>query len=238
VGYIAQNFNPMKKVIINCFFILLTVSATAQLNYGVKAGLNYNVISYNFDGADDIESSKGIGFHLGGYLVKSFSDKLAFRPELVISRCNVKEKSEDTETYDLLDYTATTTTTYEGKENYTYIDIPLLLSYSLSENLSVQVGPQIGIRAGYKSSGSYSSKTTYSDGSDSDTFSESYSSTSTEGLNSTNFGLALGAIYDTGNGLNFGARYQRGLNSIYTETSFGTANWNVLQLSVGYTLSK
>jgi hypothetical protein len=228
----------MKKVIINCFLILLAVSANAQMTYGVKAGLNYNVITYNFDGADDVENSTGIGLHFGGYLVKSFSDKLAFRPELVISRCNVKDKSEETTTEDYGPFTATTTSTSEGKENYTYIDIPLLLNYSLSEALSVQVGPQIGIRAGFKSSGSSSAKTTYSNGDDPDTYSDSYSSTSTAGLNSTNFGLALGAIYDTGNGLNFGARYQRGLNSIYSETSFGTANWNVLQLSVGYTLSK
>ncbi|MFM2286121.1 MAG: hypothetical protein RLZZ543_1618 [Bacteroidota bacterium] len=228
----------MKKVIINCFLVLLAVSANAQLKYGAKAGLNYNVITYNYEGDVEAENASGIGFHLGGYLVKSFTDKIAFRPELIISRCNVKESSEETYTIPYFDYTATTTTTSEGKENYTYLDIPLLLDFGLSEKLSFQVGPQIGIRAGYKSSGSYSSRTTYSDGDTPTTFEESYSSTSTTGMNSTNFGLALGAIYDTGNGLNFGARYQRGLNSIYTETSFGTANWNVLQFSVGYTLSK
>jgi hypothetical protein len=233
----------MKKVILNCFLVLLAVSANAQMKYGAKAGLNYNSISYNYEGDVDVENSSGIGFHLGGYLVKSFTDKVAFRPELVISKCNVKDKSEETttETYPDFDggtYTATTTSSSEGKENYTYLDIPLLLDYTLSEKLSIQVGPQIGIRAGYKSSGSYTSKTTFSDGEPAETFTDSYSSTSTAGMNSTNFGLALGAIYDTGNGLNFGARYQRGLNSIYTETTFGTANWNVLQFSVGYTLSK
>lgn len=231
----------MKKVIINCFLILLAVSANAQMTYGVKAGLNYNVISTNYkvDVTEEGDNASGIGFHLGGYLVKSFTDKIAFRPELVISRCNVKDKVEETTTETDEGITATTTYTSEDKENFTYLDIPLLLDYTLSENLSLQVGPQLGFRAGYKSSGTYTSKTTYSNGMDSTSDSGSESSTSTAGLNSTNLGLALGAIYDTGNGLNFGVRYQRGLSSINTLfTDFATTHWNVLQLSVGYTLSK
>ncbi len=244
--YIAQNYNPMKKVIINCFLILLAVSANAQMKYGAKAGLNYNVISTNYkvDVTDEGDNSSGIGFHLGGYLVKSFTDKIAFRPELVISRCNVKEKVEETttDTYGGIfepEYTATTTYTSEDKNNFTYLDIPLLLDYTLSENLSLQVGPQLGFRAGYKSSGTFTSKTTFSNGDEAISSSGAESSTSTAGLNSTNLGLALGAIYDTGNGLNFGVRYQRGLSSINTlYTDFATTHWNVLQLSVGYTLSK
>jgi hypothetical protein len=236
----------MKKVIINCFLVLLAVSANAQMKYGVKAGLNYSIVSTNYkvNVEDEGDNPSGIGFHLGGYLVKSFTDKIAFRPELIISRCNLKETSETTETevFDEVEppFTATTTQTSEDKVNFTYLDIPLLLDYKMSENLSLQVGPQIGIRTGFKASGSYSATTTYSNGTPAfNTPPSAYSTTSTAGLNSTNIGLALGAIYDTGNGLNFGVRYQRGLNSINSVgTDFYVENWNVLQLSVGYTLSK
>jgi hypothetical protein len=236
----------MKKVILNCFLVLLAVSANAQMKYGVKAGLNYNSIStkYKVDVTDEGDNASGIGFHIGGYLFKSFSDKIALRPELIISRCNVKSSFstsiKGTEfDEDFNEIAVTYSTEFEGKYNYTYLDLPILLDYTLSEKLSLQVGPQIGIRAGFKSSGSSISKTTYSDGTPAEVDpAQVWASTSTAGLNSTNFGLALGAIYDTGNGLNFGVRYQRGLNSIYTVTTYSTSNWNVLQLSVGYTLSK
>jgi hypothetical protein len=236
----------MKKVIINCFLILLAVSANSQMTYGVKAGLNYSIISTNYKVDVEVEGDNptGIGFHVGGYLVKSFSDKIAFRPELVISRCNIKETTEDTYTQTVEaitgpDYTATYKSTDEYKDNFTYLDIPLLLDYKLSDNLSLQVGPQLGFRVGYKSSFSGTETISYSNGTATSTESYSGSTTSTTGLNSTNLGLALGGIFDTGNGLNFGVRYQRGLNSINSEgTDFLVYNWNVLQLSVGYTLSK
>jgi hypothetical protein len=233
----------MKKVIINCFLVLLAVSANAQIKYGAKVGLNYSVVTTNYkvDVPDDLkdENPSGIGFHLGGYLVKSFTDKIAFRPELVISRCNVKQSSESTDTYDFFDVIETVKVTSEDKANFTYLDIPLLLDYTLSDKLSLQVGPQLGFRAGYKYSGSSTTTTSFSDGSATETSTSSYSGTSTAGLNSTNLGLALGAIYDTGNNLNFGFRYQRGLSTISTVgNDIATDHWNVVQLSVGYTLSK
>jgi hypothetical protein len=201
----------MKKVIINCFLILLAISANAQLKFGAKAGLNYSTLSYNLEGEDldeDLETPSGIGYHAGVYLKKSFSDKIGLQPELVVSMRTLSE-SEDGAKYE---------------ETYTYIDIPVMLDYNLSEKLSLQVGPQLSLLGAHKW------KYTY----DGETESES----STEGLNSMNFCLAVGGTFDTGNGLNFGVRYQRGLNSIYEDIEGLTVNWNVVQLSVGYSFIK
>jgi hypothetical protein len=200
----------MKKVIINCFLILLAVSANAQLQFGAKAGLNYSILSFNFDGEkpEGFENPTGIGYHVGGYLKKSFSDKIGLRPELMLSMRTTSDSEDGV----------------KWKDTYTYIDIPVLLDYNLSEKLSFQVGPQFSILGGNKYKVTADGKT--------DTTSD------TEGLNSMNFCLALGGVFDTGNSLNFGFRYLRGLNSLYEETEGGTVNWNVLQLSVGYSFSK
>ena len=237
----------MKKVLCYSLLVLFVNALSAQLQYGVKAGLNYNIISVNIKQGSSTETDNptGIGFHLGGYGRYSISEKLAFRPELLFSSCRTKENSETTETKTLVDftdgsdYTATTTSVAEDKSAFNYIQIPLLADYSVTDNISLQAGPSIGLLMGYKNEYTYSYSTKYSNGDPTFSTNSSVTSSSKSGINTLNFGLAIGANYQLENGLSFGFRYDRGLSSINSIfTDFVTQHWNVIQLSLGYQISK
>ena len=236
----------MKKSIIYLIATFFFNSFFGQLQYGVKAGLNYNLISVNVKqgSSTDVDNPSGLGFHIGGYASYSLNESLSVRPELLFSSCGTKEKSETSESTPSIDdnnnlITITTTTESEDKSKFNYLEIPVLADYAVSENFSVQAGPSVGLLIGFKDESSYTTTTKYSNGDPSETMNFSGTSSSKVGLNSLNLGLALGGIYHLDNGLHLGLRYQRGLNSINSlYTDFITEKWNIIQLSVGYTLSK
>lgn len=237
----------MKKILTLLSALFCLSSMFSQFQYGAKAGLNYNVVSVNIKqgSTTDVDNPSGIGFHVGGYFGYALNEKLSVRPELLFSSCRTHEKSESSMTSQSFDIDTgasiniTTTTEEEDKSSFNYLEIPVLADYSISENISIQAGPSIGLLMGYKNEASYVETIKYSNGDPTETSSYSGTSTSKVGLNSLNLGVALGGIYQMDSGLNFGLRYQRGLssiNSIYTD--FITQKWNIIQLSVGYKLSK
>ncbi len=160
----------MKKLLfIAAISLGFVVSANAQeTKFGVKAGVNLaNVTGDDVD--DDVNGT--IGFRVGGYAHIGLSDAFAIQPELLF----------DT----------------KGAEDLTlsYITVPILAKYMITEGFNIHLGPQISLLMSADSDG------------------EDYS----DFYKSTDFGLAAGAGYELESGLNFSVRYSTSLGSIGEE---------------------
>jgi hypothetical protein len=116
----------MKKLLAVAF-VLCTVTSYAQLQVGLKAGVNVS----NFTGGDfqNFETKSRVGFHGGGFLRWMFG-KVALQPELLFSTQGAKLDSAGTEK----DY----------KVNY--LNIPIMLQYEMNGGFYLEAGPQFGFK--------------------------------------------------------------------------------------------
>lgn len=183
----------MKKLLfIAAISLGVVVGANAQdTKIGAKAGLNLA----NFTGDDVEDSDMLIGFQIGGYAHLGLSDAFAIQPELLF---DAKGAS-----YDAGDESVS--------NNLSYITVPVLAKYMITEGLDVHLGPQIGILMSAKFDGE-DAKDSY---------------------NSTDFGLAAGAGYELETGLNFSARYSTSLGTISDNDEVDVKN-SVITIAVGF----
>jgi opacity protein-like surface antigen len=133
----------MKRIIMVLAALAITLSVNAQIKFGVKAGLNVSQIgSGSVEAGDektDIESSGMlVGFHAGGFVNFNFGPVIGLQPEVVFSLQGEKESGES-------DFGDT-------KFNLGYINVPILLDIKPIPNLSILVGPQVGINVTKKMS--------------------------------------------------------------------------------------
>lgn len=203
----------MKKTLFTLIIIgLAGVSAFAQLNGGLKAGLNIaNFSGDDADGADPI-----VGFHIGGYLVFDLTDAITLQPELLYNVAGAKYSESGTDP-DLGSYTLDIT------QKLNYISVPIMFGYKLGDKFSIQVGPQISFLASAKAE--FDLKSDLLDFSDSEDNKSEYKG--------TDFGLNFGLGANFGK-FNASARYSLGLSEI-PDAEANVKN-NVIQFSIGYKL--
>ncbi|MEM6718188.1 MAG: porin family protein [Bacteroidota bacterium] len=200
----------MKKITI--FMLLLcvgfTVNAQKKFSFGFKGGLN--IASIGGDNSDG--TSPRIGLHLGVMGELSLSDKFSIQPELVYSQQGVKQDVAFTNQ-------GMTIATAELEARYNYLNLPILAKYYITENFSVEAGPQIGFLVSAEQEGG------------------GVSVDADEVVNNIDFSAGVGLGYKLNNGLNFNARYNIGLSDINDVAGTTDKNFNgVLQLSIGYFL--
>ncbi len=189
----------MKKLLLSamavCAFGMTTVNAQ-DISYGVKAGLNLS----NFSGDDTDELNNRTAFHIGGMLEIALSDVFSLQPEVLYSAqgATLSENGVD------------------GSFNFSYINIPVMAKYYVTEGLSLEFGPQVGILV---------SAETEAEGTTSDI--KDY-------ITSSDFGLNFGMGYKLESGVNFSARYNLGLSNIDDTESTDEVQNAVFQLSIGY----
>lgn len=179
-------------VLIFAISLGITTTALAQdASFGGKAGLN--VATLIGDDSDGVDGT--IGFFLGGYGTFMLSDEFALQGELLFSQ--------------------------QGADDFSlsYLNIPILAKYFVTEEISVHLGPQVGILVAAEES---------------------------DFVKPIDFSLAFGGEYQLESGLSFNFRYALGLNSIGEEfeiPGFGffpaqTIESNiknsVIQIGVGY----
>lgn len=117
----------MKRLFYLPFVVLLFAgSASAQISYGLKAGVNiFNVKGEDFD---DDDKKSHVGIAIGGLVNIKVQEKFSVQPELVFSQEGVLWKDGD----------------YKEKESLTYLNIPVLAQYDDPSGFFAHTGPQVG----------------------------------------------------------------------------------------------
>ena len=176
----------MKKLLFTAVAVFAFGFTNAQeTKFGAKAGLNMS----NLTG--DANTDSKVGFFVGGFAEIKLTDKFAVQPELLYSALGAKD---DNDSY-----------------NLNYLLVPVMAKYFVTEQLSLEAGPQIG----FLMSAKY-------DGEDiKDLF------------NSTDLGFNFGAGYDVTETINVGLRYSLGLSNVL-DSDFADAKTSNIGLAVGY----
>lgn len=210
----------MKKLSIAMVMIFglaqLTAIQAQDVKFGAKAGLNLANIT-----GDVEDNSMKLALHLGGMAEIKISETFAVQPELLYSALGTKFP--------------------DGKLALNYLVLPLMAKFSVTDNLTLEAGPQFGYLL--------SAKDKYDDLEDEDfptiTAKNSASSKTQTTMASTvdvkeyfksfDLGGAIGASYLLNNGMNLSVRYIMGLSNTikYDESDFKFKN-SVFQFSVGY----
>ncbi len=193
----------MKKILL--FVAVATLSFTAAqsqgVRFGAKAGVNFASVN-----GDDFDEADGVtGFQVGAVAKISFTELLALQPELLFSAQGYSFDS-------VVDDVAV---------RLGYVNLPIMLDFTLAEGLSLQGGPQFGFNvvSGYKY-----------DGDDVEEFEE------VEGIKTLDLGAGIGAQYILPINLFFQARYVIGFSDVYDEVEgYQPEGKNsVISLSAGY----
>src|SRR5437868_15355675 len=122
----------MKTMLISCLLLLIFSQSNAQgLTFGVKGGVSMNKIT-----GKSFKEEFTYGYHVGGYATIGLGRKLAFQPEVLWNQVNTDTSSSFSSIYQF---------NHINNIKLSYLSIPLVLNYSLSNLLALQVGPQFGI---------------------------------------------------------------------------------------------
>lgn len=195
----------MKQLFFLCYLVLISMYSygQARVELGLKGGLNVTNLSSD---ADATYSSRS-GFHAGAYgLVKVAN--IGIQPELLYSQ-------QGTE----VDYAQFTNSL---EQDFTYLNIPVMLKFYLLGGLNLQAGPQFGLLLSVDG-------TTY----DEDNPSQPQQ-LSRDSFEKSDVSAALGAGWDAPFGLNFTIRYVLGLSDI-SQRNMEAKN-RTFQISAGFKL--
>jgi len=232
--------------------ITFTLSAQAQVKFGIKAGVNLANISQNYEDSDDeINTKSRLALNLGVTVDYAISEKVSFQSGLSFSgkgfALNLKEPYDGYET--------------EGVKGYSrlalnYLEIPVNVAYKIKD-FQIYAGPYLAVGISGKSKYDYS--ITYDYGSESYTFEDEGSydykpvfgevsaadfSDDSEPFRALDYGLNLGVGYDVGPVV-LSLGYSLGLGNITPKYEGSTADPSdfkfsnrVLNVSVTYFLGE
>lgn len=194
----------MKK---NLFIMLLVFFATyahAQMNaeVGVKGGINVSNLST--DANTTYESRTG--FHIGPYANLKFGN-VGVQPEVLYSQQGTQASFSQAAN--------------DFRQDYTYLNIPIMVKFYLVGGLNIHAGPQFGMLLSAKG-------TTIDDDGNARTLNRDV-------VNNSDISAAFGAGWDAPFGLSLTVRYLLGLSDI-SDQSFETKS-RIFQISVGYMLA-
>ncbi len=185
------------KISITALLVMLSIGAAvaqAAVSLGVKGGLNF--ANVNADSPGTAFASR-TGYHLGAFLSAKFA-KLAIQPEIVYSQQGMNFTINGGSSVD---------------QNFSYVNIPIILKLYLVGGLNLQAGPQFGFLTS-AARGGVDVKSLYK---------------------SSDFSVALGAGLDISN-ITIDARYNMGISEINDEAGSDAVKNQVFQLSLGFKL--
>ncbi|MFC5045660.1 porin family protein [Aquimarina hainanensis] len=186
------------------FFLLIANRGQSQeedevlyARAGFKTGVNYS----NLTG--DISNPEGrVRMHLGAVIEFPIVNRFFAQLELFYSAQGA-----------IVDIA-----TVENKISLNYLSLPIISKYYVTENISLETGPQFSLLSTAKNSAT--------EDADNDFFDQ---------VNSFDFSWGIGASYRLESGLFFQGRYVLGLTNINKESVTPSNDKNsVIQLSVGY----
>jgi hypothetical protein len=201
----------MKKLTVVPALMIVSIAAFSQVQMaiGIKAGPNFAKI--NTEEGPGQNYKNRAGFHGGAFALFKFS-KIGIQPEILFSQqgTTVEFNSQNLE------------------QNYSYINVPIMLKLYTVAGINLQVGPQFGFASKAEIETLVNGNKTTADVKDK--------------LKGSDFGLAIGAGWDLPFGLTIDARYNLGLSKLYDEipptVQSTDAKNQVIQVSVGFKLIK
>lgn len=207
----------MKKYILIACAVLMSFASQAQSsNMGIGVKVGYNSSSMKNSGDIITTSGKsGISFGLMGLI--PISGNLAFQPEVLYSQQGAEQE------YSSGGFS------YKGTMSMDYINVPLMLTYTVFKGVAIQAGPQIGFLMSAKND--YEDNYLgYQDGDELDIKDLS---------NDLDIGLNLGLGYTFMEKYYVDARYNMSFSELFPDQEglgFEQADFKnrVFQISVGY----
>jgi len=203
----------MKKVFVLIAIAIVCLSASSQVQFGVKVGVD----ATNFWGKTAIvppgtaypwtvNHKMRLNYQAGLVMECWLSHKFAIAPEVVFAAQGGKCTSENPAlSHQQREVTFTTN----------YINIPVILKYYLSPAFSIDLGPQLGFNV-------YSSaKTDLGDLGDKKDYTKN-----------VDFGIGLGGTYNLTDHAFIQARYTMGLTKVFNDECNEAKNGNI-QLAFG-----
>ncbi|WP_338789968.1 porin family protein [Bernardetia sp. MNP-M8] len=125
--------NLIKISVFAILSFLVTFQATAQIQFGVKAGLNINNIGFISENEDDeLDTKMLFRYHVGATANYDINEVLSLQPSLLFSvkgfRVNESAKDDFSES------------TLKGHGSFYYLEIPINLAYKIN-NFQIYAGP-------------------------------------------------------------------------------------------------
>lgn len=191
----------MKKLILSGVLAIGTMLAVQAQNvtFGVKGGLNISKLT-------SLDDSKTLaGFNAGGLINIGLNKSWAIQPEVVYSTQGTKTSSSIFWGLGNISSTA----------KLSYVNIPVMVQYTIAEAFYVEAGPQLGILA--------SAKLKVND----------HTTDIKDNMKSIDFGLGFGCGYNFEMGLGINARYNFGLTNVFDSDNVDHKN-SVAQVGLSY----
>ncbi len=188
----------MKKLILGIALFGGLSAANAQIDLGIKGGLNFPTLSgdskqlFTNENGQGLQSKFRTDFYVGGYANYKVTDQISFQPELLYSKQGAGLKTTDNTDRKIVTHN---------------INIPLMGRYEIMDGLNVEFGPQLGFLVSAKEK---------IDNGKADTKIKV-----TDNFKTFDFGLNFGAGYKVTDELEINARFTKGLSNL---SNFDTNN--------------
>jgi Outer membrane protein beta-barrel domain len=141
----------MKRLFLLTSAIAITTIASAQIQFGVKAGLN--IANLSVKPSDGTSFSMKLNFNGGLLVALPVMENLKIQAEAMYSGQGVKDKYTDN----------ATNQTINEKVSFGYINVPILVKYQHESGLFAEIGPQIGFLLSAKSKATEGDQTSNTD---------------------------------------------------------------------------
>ncbi|GAA3952685.1 porin family protein [Hymenobacter algoricola] len=211
---------------------LFSSAAHAQgVRLGLRAGANYSNLAGNLE--NETTYNNKIGFLGGVILNASLSDDefLSVQPEVLFSQKGFENKSAEYKNI------FGTTQRREGKVNYNYLDVPVLLKVNAG-GLVFEGGPQYSYLLSVKDETTITRTGGLSGNTSTTTV---HSQKDLSGLNRNELGYVAGVGYQADTGVSLNLRYTGALGDFvknddgsYFDGDLNNARHSAFQLSLGY----
>ncbi|WP_277496391.1 porin family protein, partial [Elizabethkingia anophelis] len=164
--------------------IVLGTMAFAQSTAGPRFGIK---AGGNLSDLTNLDREKSkIGFYAGVFMNAPISSEFSIQPEVVYSQQGAKFKDFGNVT--------------DLKKNLGYINVPVMVQYNATPDFYLEAGPEFGFLVDAQDKGKVNGV--------------SYKSSGTDGYNTFNFGMGLGAGYRFTPNISINARYTAGFTNI------------------------
>jgi len=200
----------MKKLFTILCVTLISLSMSAQAQFGIEAGLNMS----NISGSDHKDyfgysTEMRVGLRLGGTVAFTLSDAVTLKTGLIYS---VKgwESTMDIVTYDPITGFIYDVSAYDYSQSLNYLEVPMNFSFAASDQFSLVAGPYFAFLMG---------ATTY--------VGDESESTNTDGMRSMDIGINLGAGVAVTEAISINAGYSIGLTSLDEDGDGDSKNSNI-----------